>query len=187
MHPTTLLLLSLVAFASAIDVLLHVGRHCTGIAHVYERTGGNACIATFSPNFGSVKFTWIPRDWNIQGRIYRLKGCDSGSQYGGDRQSNGRTELCANPAANSDKIVRSASWYRHPDQKVRRGEADIEVGEMEVKREEECVRPSFLQLEDGTRFSVVGMADDILDLMVSYIPSIGCFRHLARKLTCLIS
>ncbi|KAF2205375.1 hypothetical protein GQ43DRAFT_468240 [Delitschia confertaspora ATCC 74209] len=152
------ILLGLAASVSAIDIRLRAGSGCTGAYQVCTGINPDTCCGLSSARFASVGYVAIPTNWRIQGRAYSNGGCTT---LVGLQTIQGTTNACINEPSGFATL--SGGGYNFVSK--RRAAVPIE----QCAAEKSCLsvaKPDTLVLEDETKYSIVDMAEPLLETLV---------------------
>lgn len=150
-------LTGLAATVAAVDIrIFHNERDCRGPIFSCPNIQPNTCCADGSAL--SIGFAAIPGDWNLDCRTY-----NGGDRCGGResvQRSNGRNFVCVN-LDSFDSMT--GAGYGFAGKKARREGGAVEDGTGNGR----CVRPSQLELEDGTQYRLDTLTDEQFTELVS--------------------
>lgn len=141
---TRIVLISLAATASAIDIYMQWGDNCDGPSTICNGINPNVCCTVSGSK--TVGFRGIPTDWVIETQVF---GGDPGS---GCNNFRGREVVRnSNFICMRDRFVQSltgAQYFFTNKKRYMPGEA--------------CQKPDMLELEDGTRYSIEGLDEGVV-------------------------
>jgi hypothetical protein len=149
----------------AIDISGNVEFHCRGNRNiVWTNVEPNRCYGTGYDN-QAMEFVAIPTDWSTTTRSYKMQNCNPSSivhQF----HSNGNRNVCH--GANSDYGIafRGAGYSFNPTEK--RSNVMVERAD-----NLECIKPDLLLLNDGSTYTVVGLDNEIVQVLVCRL----CFTN----------
>jgi hypothetical protein len=152
------ILLGLAATVSAIDAYFHLGSNCDGPSVLCSGLNPGVCCTASSAN--SVGYRGIPTNWNIDTQAFTGGGC---ANYGSGAGARGTNFVCIKEFIG----VYTGTRYNFASRKKR---AEAETGPACVGTEEPCAfsrKANELLLEDGTRYNIADVEDDVLEQMVS--------------------
>ncbi|WYZ44798.1 hypothetical protein EsH8_VIII_000114 [Colletotrichum jinshuiense] len=140
------ILLGLAATVFAVDMRFFLDYNCAGSFLLCANLNPNVCCATSQSRiFHSVRFTAIPTNSNIECRAYASENCFG---RGDPIKSNGRTDVCL-PSGNYSSGNFGIAFAKREEI------ATDGSGE-------ECQKANLLVLEDGTKYNIATLDEDLL-------------------------
>ncbi|KAF2113901.1 hypothetical protein BDV96DRAFT_661126 [Lophiotrema nucula] len=144
------ILLSLAAAASAVDVRFHSNNGCSGTTIQCGNLGPDSCCGLDNAAFKSMGFDAIPLDWSIETRSYNLGRCSHLRLLLPPQHT---AHVCHD---SGDDIARyTGGGYGFRNRKV-----DACGDGQECKTSQ---KPDTLILEEGQKYAVTDMGDDLLN------------------------
>jgi hypothetical protein len=158
MHFTPILL-SLATAASAIDIRFFTGSKCNGGAELQcGGIGANTCCQ-IGYKVSSIGFFAIPTNWNVVTRSYVNGNACRGSDKANEFRNNGAATVCHGTQGLFAGNYRGGGYSFVSKRRA-----------IDASDEEACVKPNLLVLEDGQKYKIDGLDDDVTEQMV-YCPT----------------
>lgn len=158
-------LLGLVASVSAIDAYYHVGTNCDGPAVVCSNLNPGVCCTDGRTRANTIGYRGIPTDWVIAAKAYGGSDC-SGSPQG--REVSQNTNFICLRARFGGTL--GATRYDFGANSKRRDDFrpsdNACLPDGPDANSEACTssqKPDQLILENGTKFDIGGLEDDVVD------------------------
>jgi hypothetical protein len=145
-------ILALAAGVSAIDIRAHTESHCGGNTLTWTNANPDTCYGGGGISW-AYSFAAIPKNWNIQTRIYVNDYCTTESWTA---NSNGRDWICM--GADVNNVPYTGAGYGFNGKK--RSESIASDGQ-------ECAKPDLLTMEGGHTYTLTELDDATRKIMVS--------------------
>jgi hypothetical protein len=147
-------ILALTAAVSAIDISAHSESHCGGNKVTWKNVGPDTCYASGGISW-AYSFGAIPRDWNIQTRIYKDGKCN---REDWTARSNGKDYVCMGADVNNQFYTGAGYGFNG-----RKRSANI------ASEIEDCVKPDLLTMMDGQTYALSGIDDATMKIIVKHL------------------
>ncbi|KAM7200865.1 hypothetical protein V8F20_005107 [Naviculisporaceae sp. PSN 640] len=161
-------LFGLVASVSAIDAYYHVGENCDGPSVVCSNLNPGVCCTDGRTRADSIGYRGIPTNWVIAAKSYGGSACDSSPAA---REVSQNTNfLCLRTrfgnTVGATRYDFGANSKRRDDFSVSDNACLPGGGDAETEACTSSQKPDQLVLEDGTKFDIAGLEDNVVDQMI---------------------
>ncbi|KAG8664884.1 hypothetical protein FPOAC2_13786 [Fusarium poae] len=159
----SIVLLTLAATASAIDIRGWTGNSCIGSYTACTGVNPNICCEfsqSSSSNRVSISVTAIPRSWRIQGNSWTGGRC---RYIATSLNSDGASEICLSYTSRGDRTGGSYTFLS----RKRAEDESCPAEQPDGGRCEASVKPDILGLEDGTVYNIAGLTDEKVEELES--------------------
>lgn len=148
-------ILAITAVISAIDIRCHVKEHCRCSVLSWVNAAPDKCYASGSVCW-AMQFVAIPKNWRLSTRSHKNDGCKDIVHV---FNSNGRDSVCHD--APEKRVAYTGASYSFINKKRSKDVVAFD--------DQDCVKPDFLTIENGPTYTLAGLDDETVKIMVHIV------------------